>query len=106
MQILLFSLPDTFPSVGNTIGHISNAQLLQYETASRFVDSGSKFEEFYESYLKIDGSKPEKCLNKDESKGMHDSGEKNHENRMNTTVIMLSVKRKSYDREEPTQFCK
>ncbi|KAJ0038051.1 hypothetical protein Pint_23567 [Pistacia integerrima] len=98
-------LGDTFPSVGNTIGHISNAQLLQYETASRFVDSGSKFEEFYESYLKTDGSKPDKCLNKDESKGMHDSGEKNHENRMKSTVIMLSVKRKSYDREEPTQFC-
>ncbi|KDO83044.1 hypothetical protein CISIN_1g011095mg [Citrus sinensis] len=91
---------DTFPSVGTPIGHISNGQLLQYETASRFVDTGSKYEEFYESYLKIDGGKTDR-----ECKGTNDSGEKNHENRKKSTVIMLSVKRKSYDGEAATGFC-
>lgn len=53
--------------------------MLQYETA---LLSGSNFEKFYESYLKIDGGKSEKCLNKDVSKGMHEAGEKNLENRI------------------------
>ncbi|XP_010258222.1 PREDICTED: uncharacterized protein LOC104598041 isoform X2 [Nelumbo nucifera] len=58
---------DCFPSISNAIGNISGAQLLQYEAAT-FVDSGCKYEEFYESYLKIDGSKTEKFLIKDECK--------------------------------------
>ncbi|KAH9709705.1 DUF1336 domain-containing protein [Citrus sinensis] len=55
---------DDYSSVhgGTPIGHISNGQLLQYETASRFVDTGSKYEEFYESYLKIDGGQAERYL--------------------------------------------
>ncbi|KAH7570041.1 hypothetical protein ACOSQ2_018274 [Xanthoceras sorbifolium] len=97
---------DSFPSIGNTFGRISNAQLLQYETASCFVDTGSKYEGFYESYLKIDGGgKTDKFLSKDDSKGTHDSGEKNHENRKKSTVIRLSVTRKSLDGGETTEFC-
>ncbi|KAJ4973504.1 hypothetical protein NE237_006678 [Protea cynaroides] len=48
---------DCFPSVGNAVGNISNAQVLQYEAASCYVDTGCKYEGFYESYLKIDGGK-------------------------------------------------
>lgn len=119
------SFPDGFSSVGNAIGHISNAQLLQYESASCFVDSGCKYEGYYESYLKIDGGKTEKYLSTDEVcsstkkvldapcasfKGVkdvtYDSGEKTQENRKKSTVIMLSLKRKSIDGGEPTEFCK
>ncbi|KAK3222951.1 hypothetical protein Dsin_009976 [Dipteronia sinensis] len=105
-------LGDSFSSIGNTFGRISNAQLLprtsnaqllQYETASCFVDTGSKYEGFYESYLKIDGVKTDKFLSKDDGKGTHDSGEKNHENRKKSTVIRLSVTRKSLD--VGTEFC-
>lgn len=117
-------LGDGFSSVGNAIGHISNAQLLQYESASCFVDSGCKYEGYYESYLKIDGGKTEKYLSTDEVcsstkkvldapcasfKGVkdvtYDSGEKTQENRKKSTVIMLSLKRKSIDGGEPTEFC-
>ncbi|XP_010258683.1 PREDICTED: uncharacterized protein LOC104598353 [Nelumbo nucifera] len=59
---------DCFPSVGNAIGNISSAKLLQYEAASCYVDNRCKYEEFYESYLKIDGGKAEKFLSKEECK--------------------------------------
>lgn len=111
---------DGFPCVGDAIGRISNAQLLQYESASCFVDSGCKYEGFYESYLKIDGGKTEKFLGKDEYKkvlndpygsfkglkeGTHDSGEKNQENRKQSTVIMFSLTKKSIEGENKTEFC-
>ncbi|XP_043687096.1 uncharacterized protein LOC122638277 [Telopea speciosissima] len=54
---------DYFPSVGNAVGNISNTQVLQYGSASCYVDTGSKYEGFYESYLKIDGGK---TVNKEE----------------------------------------
>ncbi|XP_042500236.1 uncharacterized protein LOC122078348 [Macadamia integrifolia] len=54
---------DCFPSVGNVVGNISNSQVLQYESASCYVDTGCKYEGFYESYLKIDGGK---AVNKEE----------------------------------------
>ncbi|XP_062162025.1 uncharacterized protein LOC133869065 [Alnus glutinosa] len=105
---------DFFPSVGNA------TQLLQYESASCFVDSGCKYEGFYGSYLKIDG-------------GAHNSGEKTQENnvksclpgllpsvsfndksqplssppsqRKQSAVIMYSYKRKSVDGNEKTEYC-
>ncbi|KAK7274879.1 hypothetical protein RIF29_15980 [Crotalaria pallida] len=84
---------DCFPFTGNALGNVSNAQLLQYETASCIVDSGCKYEEFYESYLKIDG-------------GNRKSGEKTQEsNSKQSTVIMLSVTRKSVDASEKTELC-
>ncbi|XP_077223869.1 DUF1336 family protein (DUF1336) [Tasmannia lanceolata] len=68
---------DCFPSVSNAIGNISSAQMLQYESASCFMDTMCKFEEFYDStpvsfsvehVLKIDGGKTEKFVGKDEFK--------------------------------------
>lgn len=78
-------LTDCFPFVGNALGGVSNTQLLHYESASCFVDSGCKYEEYYESYLKIDG-------------GICKNGEKTQENSSKqSTVIMYSVTRKSTD---------
>ncbi|XWS32913.1 hypothetical protein CRYUN_Cryun22dG0031700 [Craigia yunnanensis] len=51
---------DGFPSVGN----ISSGQVLQYESSSCFVDGKCKYEEYHESYLKLDGGK----MSKDELK--------------------------------------
>ncbi|KAK7307082.1 hypothetical protein VNO77_39828 [Canavalia gladiata] len=84
---------DCFPFASNALGNVPNTQLLQYETASCFVDSGGKYEGFYESYLKIDGSN---CKN----------GEKTQENNSKqSTVIMLSVKRTSIDANDKTESC-
>ncbi|XP_022961624.1 uncharacterized protein LOC111462340 [Cucurbita moschata] len=57
---------DGFPSVGNPIGNISSGQVVQYERSSRFLENRCKYEEYHESYLKIDGGKPENIKNKDE----------------------------------------
>jgi len=85
---------DCFPFASNALAGGPNTQLLQYETAS-FVDSGCKYEGFYESYLKIDGGN---CKN----------GEKTQEtNSKQSTVIMLSVKRSSIDGyDKMTESCK
>ncbi|XVF43175.1 hypothetical protein PTKIN_Ptkin02bG0019300 [Pterospermum kingtungense] len=85
---------DAFPSVGNAVGNITNAQVLQYESASCFVDNVSKYERFYESYS-LKGLKD----------GTVDFGERTPENRKKSTVIMLSVKRKSFEGDEITEFC-
>lgn len=87
-------LADCFPFTTNALGNGSNTQVLQYESAS-FVDSGCKYEGFYESYLKIDGGN---CKN----------GEKTQENNSKqSTVIMLSVKRTSIDGyDNKTDSCK
>ena len=65
----------------------------KYESASCILDSGRKYEEFYESYLKVDG-------------GNYKSGEKTQENSTKqSTVIMLSVKRTSIDGHDKTESC-
>lgn len=107
-----FGLPDGFGSVGNTIA---------YGTASRFLDTGSKYEGFYESYLKIDGGVPKDYDIATKTKKVVDdpygsfqglkeltcdSGEKVQDIRRKSTVIMVSLKRKSCDGQEKTQFCK
>ncbi|XVF58335.1 hypothetical protein PTKIN_Ptkin07bG0058000 [Pterospermum kingtungense] len=51
---------DGFPSVGNAMCNISSGQVLQYESSSCFVDGKCKYEEYHESYLKIDGGKMSK----------------------------------------------
>ena len=80
---------DGFPFTGNAIGNGQNTQVLQYETSSCFVESGCKYEEFYESYLKIDKN-----------------GEKaNDNNSKQSTVIMVSVTRKSTDTIEKNELC-
>lgn len=53
-------LGDGFPSVGNAIGNKSSGQLLQYERSACLKDSRCKYEEYHESYLKIDVGKSEK----------------------------------------------
>ncbi|XP_015584480.2 uncharacterized protein LOC8289162 isoform X1 [Ricinus communis] len=110
---------DGFPTVCSTIGQKPSAQVLQYGAASCFVDTGSKYEGFYESYLKIDGGVPKSDeISTKTKKVMDDSygsfkglkelsyetGEKVQENRRKSTVIMISLKRKSCDRDERTQF--
>ncbi|XVE83742.1 hypothetical protein DITRI_Ditri16bG0110800 [Diplodiscus trichospermus] len=55
---------DSFQAAGNAIGNISSGQVLQYECSSCFVDGKCKYEEYHESYLKIDGGK----MSKDELK--------------------------------------
>ncbi|KAK8322777.1 hypothetical protein V6Z12_A12G188200 [Gossypium hirsutum] len=77
---------DAFSSLGNPIGNISNAQVLQYGSSSCLVDNGSKHERVYESYS-----------SKGRKDGTVDSGEKTQESRKKSTVIMLTVKRKSFD---------
>ncbi|XWS23142.1 hypothetical protein CRYUN_Cryun29cG0095500 [Craigia yunnanensis] len=84
---------DAFSSVGS-LWDISNAQVLQNESASCFVDNGSKYERFYESY-NFKGLKD----------GTVDLGEKTQETLKKSTVIMLSVKRKSREGDEITEFC-
>ncbi|KAG4403182.1 hypothetical protein GLYMA_01G053600v4 [Glycine max] len=84
---------DCFPFPNNSLGSAPNTQLLQYESASCILDSGRKYEEFYESYLKVDG-------------GNYKSGEKTQENSTKqSTVIMLSVKRTSIDGHDKTESC-
>ncbi|CAL0318225.1 unnamed protein product [Lupinus luteus] len=85
---------DCFPFAGNALGGAANTQLLQYESASCIVDSGGKYEEIYESYIKIDG-------------GNCKGGEKTQEiSSKQSAVYMLSVKRKSIDVKERTELCK
>ncbi|RDX63759.1 hypothetical protein CR513_57775, partial [Mucuna pruriens] len=93
---------DCFPFVGNALGSVQNTQFL-HDKASCFVDSGCKYEGFYESYIKG---------------GNYKSGEVNF-NDMNhspssplasprkqqQTVFMLSVKRKSIDGNGKNESC-
>ncbi|XP_022156299.1 uncharacterized protein LOC111023224 [Momordica charantia] len=106
---------DCIPSIGN----VPNAQLLQYESKSCFIDNGCLYEGFYESYLKIDGgaqnfgftsqefnmnsclpclTPPVNCNEMDHSSSPAAAHRK-------AAVIMLSVKRKSVDGFERTEFC-
>lgn len=108
---------DSFPSVGNA------TQLLQYESASRFVDNGCQYEGFYGSYLKIDGGvnsprerkqennlKSCSCLpgsvpsvsfsNKSQAVSSPPPPQ-----RKQSAVLMYSFKRKSFDGDENTEFC-
>lgn len=107
---------DSVPSIGNG----PNAQLLQYESTSCFIDTGSMYEGFYESYLKIDGGAQNFEYTSQEF-NMNtclpclppsvNYNEKNHSsspqpaNIKKSAVIMLSVKRKSVDGYERTEYC-
>ncbi|KAF2299407.1 hypothetical protein GH714_031853 [Hevea brasiliensis] len=48
-------LGDRFSSVGSAVGNISCGQVLQYESSSCFMDGQGKYEEYHESFVKIDG---------------------------------------------------
>lgn len=113
---LCFEMADSVPSIGNG----PNAQLLQYESTSCFIDTGSMYEGFYESYLKIDGGAQNFEYTSQEF-NMNtclpclppsvNYNEKNHSsspqpaNIKKSAVIMLSVKRKSVDGYERTEYC-
>uniref|UniRef100_A0A5B7C3L7 Protein ENHANCED DISEASE RESISTANCE 2 C-terminal domain-containing protein n=1 Tax=Davidia involucrata TaxID=16924 RepID=A0A5B7C3L7_DAVIN len=58
---------DCFPSMCNAIGNISDNQMIQYESASCFVDNGPEYDGVHGSFLKLDGGKTE-FLSKDEYK--------------------------------------
>ncbi|CAN8265943.1 unnamed protein product [Cochlearia groenlandica] len=60
------SLPeaDNVSSAGGATGNIPNGQVVQFESSSCFVDGKGKYEEYHESYLKIDGSKTDKFVGK------------------------------------------
>lgn len=97
-------LSDCFPLVGN-----ANTQVVQYESTSRYVDTGCKYEEFYESYLKIDGHSGDKAQEKN-LKSCFSFNDKSLQassspQRKQSTVIMLSYKRKSIDGNEKSDFC-
>ncbi|XP_012441413.1 uncharacterized protein LOC105766481 [Gossypium raimondii] len=55
---------DGFPTMGTAIGNISSAQVLQYGASSCFVEGKCKYEQYHESYLKIDGGR----LSKEETR--------------------------------------
>lgn len=59
---------DSFPLVvGNTTGNISSGQVLQYERSSCIVDNNCQYEEYHESYVKVDGGMSDRFKGKDES---------------------------------------
>ncbi|KAJ7943404.1 Protein ENHANCED DISEASE RESISTANCE 2 [Quillaja saponaria] len=109
---------DGFPIVGNAMGSMPNTQMLQYESASCIVESGCKYEEYYESYLKINGrgEKTKENNLKTSAPRLHPTvnfNDKNHASsshptsqRKQSAVIMLSVKRKSVDGNDKAEFCK
>lgn len=71
-------LGDRFSSVGTTLGNISSGQVVQYESSSCFMDGNGKYEEYHESYVKIDGHKTSKDECK-ESKGFSVISSKGYE---------------------------
>ncbi|KAK2987877.1 hypothetical protein RJ640_025644 [Escallonia rubra] len=69
VSILESDSDDDFSSVhGDCFPNITSGQVLQYETSSCFVDNKCKYKEYHETYLKIDGGKPEKFMKKEATK--------------------------------------
>ncbi|XP_027352662.1 uncharacterized protein LOC113863318 isoform X2 [Abrus precatorius] len=59
---------DGFPLVGSTVGNIACSQVLQYERSTRFMDNKCQYEEYNESYLKVDGGNQDRLIKgRDES---------------------------------------
>ncbi|XP_061358091.1 protein ENHANCED DISEASE RESISTANCE 2-like [Gastrolobium bilobum] len=58
---------DGFQLVGNTNGNISSGQVHQYERSACFVDNNHQYEEYHESYVKVDGGKSDRSKGKDEN---------------------------------------
>ncbi|XP_010552716.1 PREDICTED: uncharacterized protein LOC104823011 [Tarenaya hassleriana] len=55
---------DNVSSAGGKMGNHTNGQVVQYEASSCIVDGKGKYEEYNETYLKINGGKTEKFMSK------------------------------------------
>ncbi|OIV90233.1 hypothetical protein TanjilG_01429 [Lupinus angustifolius] len=75
---------DGFPMVSNTPGRISNGQVLQYER-SCIVDNKNQYEEYHESYIKVDGGISDKFKVKDESAFVPISAQNHGKSRLGMT---------------------
>ncbi|KAK7394458.1 hypothetical protein VNO78_14986 [Psophocarpus tetragonolobus] len=59
---------DGFPIVGSTVGNIPcGGQVLQYGRATCFTDNRGQYEEYHESYLKVDGGNQDTLKGRDEN---------------------------------------
>ncbi|TKY65143.1 hypothetical protein E2542_SST07999 [Spatholobus suberectus] len=58
---------DGFPIVGSTVGNIPCGQVLQYGRSTCFTDNRCQYEEYHESYLKVDGGNQDSLKGRDES---------------------------------------
>ncbi|KAG5137534.1 hypothetical protein JHK82_022265 [Glycine max] len=58
---------DGFPIVGSTVGNIPCGQVLQYGRSTCFTDNRCQYEEYHESYVKVDGGNQDSLKGKDES---------------------------------------
>lgn len=111
-------LSDFFPSLGNAIGNISENPIIQYESTLCFFDNGCNYNTLDGTYLKMDGGKNGKDNETNGSlpqlvpsanvndKNQPPSSAGSVSTRRNSEVIMLGVKRKPYDGDEPNEFCK
>ncbi|RDX74676.1 hypothetical protein CR513_45538, partial [Mucuna pruriens] len=57
---------DGFP-IGSTVGNMACSQVLQYGRSKCFTDNRRQFEEYHESYLKVDGGNQDKIKGRDEN---------------------------------------
>ncbi|TKY58920.1 hypothetical protein E2542_SST15995 [Spatholobus suberectus] len=90
---------DCFPFVGS----VPNSQLLQYENASCFVDSGCKCDGFFESYFKGGNNKTGEVNFNDMNHSP--SSPQSSQRKQQQAVFMLSLKRKSVDENEKKELC-
>ncbi|KAL9266117.1 hypothetical protein AKJ16_DCAP22318 [Drosera capensis] len=90
------------PMVSTTVGNVASSQVLQYQTATCFIENGKKYEEYHGAYLQADGGKAEEFRTKakkliDRSLGSfnclrdvrHDSIEKSQESMLRSSFPRL-----------------
>lgn len=58
---------DGFPIVGSTVGTIPCGQVVQYGRSTCFMDNRCQYEEYHESYVKVDGANQDSLNGRDES---------------------------------------
>ncbi|KAL0431761.1 UNVERIFIED_CONTAM: protein ENHANCED DISEASE RESISTANCE 2-like [Sesamum radiatum] len=121
LSILDSDSDDDFDSVHEDYIPVTNGQVLQYETSSCFMDSKCSFKEYHEKYLKIDNSKAELLLSKSGVKDVwwnyvsrypkkstsrihSTTGSGAQNQRKTSTVVRLSITRKSIDEPDFNDF--
>ncbi|GAB2244349.1 hypothetical protein Droror1_Dr00024477 [Drosera rotundifolia] len=55
---------DNVPMVSTTVGNVASSRVLQYQTATCFIENGKKYEEYHGAYLQADGGKAEEFRTK------------------------------------------